>query len=122
MKQETTVHLTGGKSITFETGKIAKQAHGAAVVKIGDNVVLTTACTNPEPRERSERQVSAMDRPLMPLVHRFGRQQRMVGHHDPERRGRCLEEALLQSLQKGAKYFLTHPVGLEDMLAALGRA
>jgi polyribonucleotide nucleotidyltransferase len=51
MKQETTVHLTGGKSITFETGKIAKQAHGAAVVKIGDNVVLTTACTNPEPRE-----------------------------------------------------------------------
>src|SRR3954470_7133343 len=51
MKQETTVSLTGGKSITFETGKIAKQAHGAAVVKIGDNVVLTTACTNPEPRE-----------------------------------------------------------------------
>ena len=51
MKQETTVSLAGGRSITFETGKIAKQAHGAAVVKIGDNVVLTTACTNPEPRE-----------------------------------------------------------------------
>jgi pilus assembly protein CpaE len=31
-------------------------------------------------------------------------------------------QALLQSLQKGAKYFLTHPVGLEDMLAALRRA
>src|SRR5437016_13786 len=30
-------------------------------------------------------------------------------------------QALLQSLQCGAKYFLTHPVGLEDMLAALGR-
>src|SRR5262245_48758593 len=30
-------------------------------------------------------------------------------------------QALLQSLQKGAKYFLTHPVGLEDMLAALRR-
>jgi pilus assembly protein CpaE len=31
-------------------------------------------------------------------------------------------QALLQSLQKGAKYFLTHPVALEDMLAALRRA
>ncbi len=31
-------------------------------------------------------------------------------------------QALLQSLQRGAKYFLTHPVGLEDMLNALRRA
>lgn len=31
-------------------------------------------------------------------------------------------QALLQSLQKGAKYFLTHPVGFEDLLAALRRA
>ena len=31
-------------------------------------------------------------------------------------------QALLQSLQRGAKYFLTHPVVLEDLLAALRRA
>ena len=31
-------------------------------------------------------------------------------------------QALLQSLQRGAKYFLTQPVGLEDLLAALRRA
>ena len=31
-------------------------------------------------------------------------------------------QALLMSLQKGAKYFLTHPVTLEDMLTALRRA
>src|SRR5205823_13509847 len=31
-------------------------------------------------------------------------------------------QALLQSLHRGAKYFLTHPVGLEDLLAALRRA
>jgi len=31
-------------------------------------------------------------------------------------------QALLMSLQKGAKYFLTHPVTLEDMLSALRRA
>jgi polyribonucleotide nucleotidyltransferase len=50
MKQETTVTLADGKSINFETGKLAKQAHGAAVVRIGENVVLATACANAEPR------------------------------------------------------------------------
>ncbi len=51
MKQEVSVDLAGGKKITFETGKLAKQAHGAALARIGDNVVLATACANPEPRE-----------------------------------------------------------------------
>src|SRR6266404_1435455 len=51
MKQETTVNLTGGKSISFETGRIAKQAHGSVVVRVGDNVVLASAVANQEPRE-----------------------------------------------------------------------
>ena len=46
-----TVHLTGGKEISFETGKLAKQAHGAAVVRLGENVVLATAVANADPRE-----------------------------------------------------------------------
>jgi polyribonucleotide nucleotidyltransferase len=46
-----TVELEGGKTFTFETGKIAKQAHGAALVRFGDNVVLATAVANQEPRE-----------------------------------------------------------------------
>src|SRR5580693_1473324 len=46
-----TVDLAGGKKITFETGKLAKQAHGSAVVRIGDTVVLATATANPDPRE-----------------------------------------------------------------------
>ncbi len=50
-KQEISVQLHGGKSIHFETGKLAKQAHGSCIVRIGDNVVLATACANPEPRE-----------------------------------------------------------------------
>src|SRR5205807_8523774 len=49
--QVTTVELSGGKRITFETGKLAKQAHGSAVVRLGDNVILATAVANPEPRE-----------------------------------------------------------------------
>ena len=50
MKQEATVELTGGKRLEFETGRWAKQAPGAAVVRIGDNVVLATAVAAPEPR------------------------------------------------------------------------
>jgi len=33
----------GGTPITFETGKLAKQANGAVVVRSGDNLVLVTA-------------------------------------------------------------------------------
>ena len=46
-----TITLAGGKTLSFETGKIAKQAHGSAVVRFGDNVVLATAVANAEPRE-----------------------------------------------------------------------
>src|SRR5580658_8640733 len=46
-----TVDLAGGKQLSFETGKLAKQAHGAAVVRLGDNVVLATATANADPRE-----------------------------------------------------------------------
>src|SRR5450755_1228803 len=51
MKHEVTVELHGGKSIHFETGKLAKQAHGSCIVRIGENVVLATACANADPRE-----------------------------------------------------------------------
>src|SRR6202522_3074651 len=46
-----TVELAGGKHISFETGKLAKQAHGAAVVRLGENVVLATDTANADPRE-----------------------------------------------------------------------
>src|SRR6201984_2579604 len=54
MKPEATeisVELSGGKTLTLETGKSAKQAHGSAVVRMGDSVVLATAVANPDPRE-----------------------------------------------------------------------
>src|SRR5450755_452383 len=51
MKHEVSVELAGGKTISFETGKLAKQAHGSVVVRVGDNVVLATATANPDPRE-----------------------------------------------------------------------
>ncbi len=51
MKQEVTVELSGGKQLSFETGKLAKQAHGSVVVRQGDNVILATAVSNADPRE-----------------------------------------------------------------------
>jgi polyribonucleotide nucleotidyltransferase len=51
MKQDVTVELAGGRRITFETGRMAKQAPGAALVTSGDNVVLATATSSPDPKE-----------------------------------------------------------------------
>jgi polyribonucleotide nucleotidyltransferase len=43
--------IVGQKPLTFETGKLAKQANGAVLVRYGDSVVLATACHAPEQRE-----------------------------------------------------------------------
>ncbi len=40
----------GSSTLTIETGKLAKQANGAAYVRYGDTVVLATACSS-KPRE-----------------------------------------------------------------------
>ena len=39
-----------GKKLTLETGKIAKQAGGSVVVRMGDSVVLVSACAAPKPK------------------------------------------------------------------------
>jgi polyribonucleotide nucleotidyltransferase len=44
------IDLGGGRTITLETGKMAKQANGAVVVRSGDSVVLVSAVTAPEPK------------------------------------------------------------------------
>src|SRR5664279_3002080 len=40
----------GGRKITLETGKMAKQAGGAVVVRSGDSVVLVSACMANDPK------------------------------------------------------------------------
>jgi polyribonucleotide nucleotidyltransferase len=40
----------GNHTLSIETGKIAKQADGSAVVRLGDTVVLATACAQKDPR------------------------------------------------------------------------
>jgi len=39
-----------GRKIEIETGKMAKQANGAVVVRSGDSVVLVSACANEQPK------------------------------------------------------------------------
>jgi polyribonucleotide nucleotidyltransferase len=41
----------GSQELTFETGKIARQAGGAVWLRVGDTVVFGTACMSPEPKE-----------------------------------------------------------------------
>src|SRR3954463_8741454 len=41
----------GGREMTFETGKLAKKADGAVVVRSGETMVLATAMGGHEPRE-----------------------------------------------------------------------
>ena len=50
-KHEVAVELAGGKRLVFETGRMAKQASGAALVTTGETVVLATAVASSEPRE-----------------------------------------------------------------------
>ena len=39
-----------GKKVILETGRLAKQANGAVLVRCGEGVVLVTACANEEPK------------------------------------------------------------------------
>ncbi len=41
----------GAVELNFETGRIAKQAHGAVICQSGDTMVLSAVTTAPEPRE-----------------------------------------------------------------------
>jgi len=42
----------GGRELTFETGKMARQAHGAVVARYGDTVILATACMDTKAAEK----------------------------------------------------------------------
>ncbi len=46
----TTFDLGNGRIVTLETGKLARQADGAAVVKLGNCVILATVVANREPK------------------------------------------------------------------------
>src|SRR5919205_2470630 len=54
-ERRATVSVTvGGQEISFETGKLAKQADGAVLVRSGETMVLATAQGRPEAREGTD--------------------------------------------------------------------
>ncbi|MGZ3633431.1 MAG: polyribonucleotide nucleotidyltransferase, partial [Parachlamydiaceae bacterium] len=49
MSHETISVTVGEQTIIFETGKIARQANGAVLVRCGDTIVFNTACATTTP-------------------------------------------------------------------------
>jgi len=46
-----TIDLGDGRTIEIETGKLAKQAHGSVVVRMGDTMLLATVVSNKDAKE-----------------------------------------------------------------------
>src|SRR5919108_3994076 len=53
-RRATVTATVGGSEISFETGKLAKQADGAVLVRQGDTMVLATAQGRTEAREGAD--------------------------------------------------------------------
>jgi polyribonucleotide nucleotidyltransferase len=49
-----TFELGDGRSVTLETGKLAKQADGSVVVKMGDTMLLATVVSNKDAKEGTD--------------------------------------------------------------------
>jgi len=45
-----TINLPDGRTITIETGKLARQANGSVVVRMGNTMLLATVVSNPDAR------------------------------------------------------------------------
>jgi len=50
MESYTTEMVVGGRVMSLETGRLARQANGAVVVRYGETVVLVTAVASRDPR------------------------------------------------------------------------
>ncbi|HEV8573215.1 MAG TPA: polyribonucleotide nucleotidyltransferase [Dehalococcoidia bacterium] len=51
MTAETFEREIGGRTLTFEVGKVAGLANGSVTIRYGDTVILVAACMSAEPRE-----------------------------------------------------------------------
>ena len=51
---QVTFEVGGGRQVTIETGKLARQADGAVTVRQGNSIMLATVVANKEPREGQE--------------------------------------------------------------------
>ena len=85
------VQLPDGRTITIETGKVAKQADGAAVLRMGNTVLLATVCA-------AKDAVPGTD--FMPLQVDYREQYRAAGRFPggfTKREGKASDEEILTS-------------------------
>ena len=97
MKLQKSVTI-GSATLSLETGHLAKQAQGSVLVRLGDTVVLTTACTQQSaiprdfeigPRSRAHadarraRARRALDHLLARFAHRTTRQFKSAQSRSP---------------------------------------
>lgn len=54
MSHESITVTIGEQNITFETGKIARQANGAVIVRCGETLIFSTACATTKPGEETD--------------------------------------------------------------------
>ena len=48
------INLPDGRSITIETGKLARQAHGSVTLRLGNTILLATVVSNQDPVEGAD--------------------------------------------------------------------
>src|SRR6201990_1738160 len=51
---KTTFDIGGGREVTIETGRLARQADGSVTVKAGNSILLATVVANQEPKPGQE--------------------------------------------------------------------
>jgi|CXWL01.1.fsa_nt_gi polyribonucleotide nucleotidyltransferase len=81
----------GAGTLVLETGHLAKQAHGSVVTRLGDTVVLTTACINKD---------AAIPRDFLPLTVDYRENQYAAGRIPGgffKREGRATEKETITS-------------------------
>ncbi len=54
MKRHIMKVKVGEQELIFETGKIAKQANGAVLVRAGETILFNTACATPKAAEEAD--------------------------------------------------------------------
>ncbi len=105
----------GGKKLTFETGKFAHQADGAAVITYGDTVVLSTVGMSDSPREGIGFFPLMVD--FEPRYYSVGR---IKGSRFSKREGRPPESAILISRMTDRPLRPLFPKGMQNDVQIIG--
>ena len=106
----------GGKEVTVEFPDLAEQAHGSAMVRFGDTVILSTAVMSHGKREGIDYFPLSVD-----YEERFYAVGKILGSRFVRREGRPSEEAVLISrlIDRGLRPLFNHKIRNEVHVVAL---